>query len=132
MYDQTLALDILRQIDGALRKVKARVRQVSSAADLTATPEGEERLDGLCMLFIAIGESLKNLDKITGGVLLATCPEIDWKGAMGFRDVIAHRYFDIDADQVWWICSHEVVPLSAAIGAMIRHQERVIGSSPRS
>jgi uncharacterized protein with HEPN domain len=92
MYDQTLVLDILRQIDGALRKVQERSSRVASAEALTATPDGEERLDGLCMLFIAIGESLKNLDKITAGELLAAHPEIDWKGAMGFRDVIAHRY----------------------------------------
>jgi uncharacterized protein with HEPN domain len=71
------------------------------------------------MLFIAIGESLKNIDKITGGELLASYPEIDWKGAMGFRDVVAHQYFDIDAEQVYWICTHEVVPLSATIRKMM-------------
>jgi uncharacterized protein with HEPN domain len=99
MYDRSLALAVLRQIQTALGKVRDRAGRVASAADLTSTPEGEERLDGLCMLFIAIGESLKNLDKLTGGGLLATHPDIDWKGAMGFRDVIAHRYFDIDAEQ---------------------------------
>lgn len=98
MYDQTLALDILRQIDGALGKIQARVSLVSDVDELTATPEGEERLDGLCMLFIVIGESLKNLDKVTGGELLSAYTGIDWKGAMGLRDVIAHRYFDIDAE----------------------------------
>ncbi|WP_295430963.1 HepT-like ribonuclease domain-containing protein [uncultured Thiodictyon sp.] len=56
---------------------------------------------------------------MTGGKLFASYPQIDWKGVMGFRDVIAHRYFDIDAEQVWWICVHEVAPLSAAIRAMI-------------
>lgn len=71
MYDRTLALDILRQIDGALGKIQARASLVSDMEALTATPEGEERLDGLCMLFIAIGESLKNLDKVTGGELLS-------------------------------------------------------------
>jgi len=119
MYDRTLALEILRQVEGALSKVRERSGRVADAESLTATPEGEERLDGLCMLFIAIGESLKNLDKMTGGELLASYPQIDWKGVMGFRDVIAHQYFDIDAEQVWWICTHEVAPLSAAIRAMI-------------
>ncbi len=56
------------------------------------------------MLFMAIGEALKNIDKITGGALLSQYPEIDWKGAIGFRDIIAHHYFDIDAEQVFWIC----------------------------
>lgn len=119
MYDQTLVLDILRQIDGALGKVQQRTGRVASAEELTATPLGEERLDGLCMQFIAIGESLKQLDRITSGKLLAAYPQIDWKGAMGFRDVIAHRYFDIDVDQVWWICTHEVGALSDAIRLMI-------------
>jgi len=53
------------------------------------------------MLFIAIGESLKNIDKITQGRLLSDYPEIDWVGVKGFRDIIAHHYFDIDAEQVF-------------------------------
>ena len=67
------------------------------------------------MQFIAIGEALKNIDKITGGNLLSQYPEIDWKGAMGFRDIIAHHYFDIDAEEVFWICTNELAPLSAAV-----------------
>jgi uncharacterized protein with HEPN domain len=78
-----------------------------------------EKLDSICMLFIAIGEALKNIDKITRGTLLSQYPEIDWKGAIGFRDLIAHHYFDIDLEQVFWICAHEVRPLSAIIKKMI-------------
>jgi uncharacterized protein with HEPN domain len=122
MYDRTLVLDILRQIESALQKIRDRCSRVASLEELTDTPEGEERLDGLCMLFIAIGESQKNLDKITAGELLAAHPEVDWKGVMGLRDVIAHRYFDIDAEQVWWICIYEVGPLSDAIRGMIEEQ----------
>ena len=119
MYDRVLVRGILRQIHEALGKIRDRSSRVGSAEQLTATPAGQERLDGLCMLFIAIGESLKNVDKITAGELLATYPEIDWKGAMGFRDIIAHQYFDIDAEQVYWICSHELAPLSDTIKNMI-------------
>ena len=63
---------------------------------------------------------MKNLDKITGGTLLSQHSEIDWTGAMGFRDIIAHHYFDIDAEQVFWICSHELGPLSGAIKSMMK------------
>ena len=72
------------------------------------------------MLFIAIGESLKNIDKITAGTLLSKYPEIDWTGVKGFRDIIAHHYFDIDAEQVFWICKHNLGPLSVTIKKMIR------------
>jgi uncharacterized protein with HEPN domain len=117
--DVELALEILRQIAAALTKIRDRASRIDSAEAFSASPEGEERLDALCMLFIAVGEALKNLDKVTGGSLLSNYPEIDWKGAMGFRDVIAHQYFDIDPEQVWWICTHEVAPLSGAINKMI-------------
>jgi len=36
-----------------------------------------EKLDSICMLLIAIGESLKNIDKITKKSLLKQYPEID-------------------------------------------------------
>jgi uncharacterized protein with HEPN domain len=120
MFDRALALAIVEQIDEALEKIKSRTAQIQSVEDFTDTPSGMERLDGLCMLFMAIGEALKNLDKITGGSLLSRYPEIDWRGAIGFRDIIAHHYFDIDAEQVFWICSHEVAPLSATIKQIAR------------
>lgn len=40
-------------------------------------------LDATCMLLIAIGESLKNLDKTTDGLLLPTYPSIPWKNVKG-------------------------------------------------
>lgn len=52
------------------------------------------------MLLLAIGESLKGIDKDTNKELLPLYPDVDWKGAMGLRDIIAHHYFDIDGDTV--------------------------------
>ena len=119
MFDKNLVLSILQQIDEALKKIRSRSEQIHSADDFTDSPSGMEKLDSICMLFIAIGEALKNIDKITGGSLLSQYPETDWKGAIGFRDIIAHHYFDIDAEEVFWICTHEVAPLSAAIKKMM-------------
>ena len=115
MFDKNLVLSILRQIDEALGKIKSRSEQIHTVNDFTDSPSGMEKLDGICMQFIAIGEALKNIDKITDGSLLLQYPETDWKGAMGFRDIIAHHYFDIDAEEVFWICTHELAPLSTTI-----------------
>jgi uncharacterized protein with HEPN domain len=120
MFDKDLVLTLLSQIDDALNTIAQRVAQIRSADDFTDSPSGMEKLDGICMLFIAVGEALKNIDRITGATLLRQYPEIDWKGAMGFRDLIAHHYFDIDAEQVFWICAHELGPLSAMIKRMIK------------
>ena len=52
------------------------------------------------MVLIAVGEAFKQIDRKTDGKLLARYPEVDWAGVMGVRDVIAHGYFDVDADEV--------------------------------
>ena len=119
MFDKNLVLSILTQTDEALERIAGRAERIRSADDFTGAPAGQEKLDGICMLFMAIGEALENIDQITGGSLLSQYPEIDWKGVIGFRDIIAHQYFDIDAEQVFWICAHELGPLSAAVKRMI-------------
>ncbi len=40
------------------------------------------------MQLIAIGESLKHIDKLTNNTLLKNYPEIDWKAVKGMRDII--------------------------------------------
>ena len=120
MFDKELTLSMLHQIDDALETLKMRTRIVQSVSDFTDTPEGMEKLDGVCMLFMAVGEALKNVDKVTSGLLLSQYSEFDWRGAMGFRDIIAHHYFDIDAEQVYWICEHNLEPLSNIIKRIIK------------
>jgi uncharacterized protein with HEPN domain len=119
MYDKTLITDLLSQIKTSLNKIKNRSKNISSAEYFTATREGEERLDGICMLFLAVGESLKKIDKITEGNLLKKYPGADWIGAKGFRDVIAHQYFDIDADEIFGIIQNDLDSLIKAIDSLI-------------
>jgi len=118
MFDRSLVLTILKQISDALETVEARFADVRAVDDFTKSAVGTEKLDSICMKFMAIGEALKHVDKVTDGDLLSNYPEIDWKGVMGFRDVIAHHYFDIDAEQVFWICDQELKPLAATIRKM--------------
>ena len=123
MYDKILVRQILVQIEEALQKIANRSSRYASADDFIATQAGAETLDSICMLFMAIGEALKNLDKITGGTLLSKYPGVDWKGAIGFRDIIAHQYVEGDAEQVFWICANEVAPLMAVIQEMIEEMD---------
>lgn len=120
MFDKELVCSMLLEIDQAIEKISYRTAQIESAEYFASSPEGIERLDGIAMLFLAIGESLKNIDRVTDGTLLAKYPQIDWAGIKGFRDIIAHHYFDIDAEQIFWICKHNLVPLSNAIKIIIK------------
>ena len=83
--------------------------------DFLLTPEGREKLDAACMVIEAIGESIKNLDKITNNELLPLYPSIEWKEVKGVRDVIAHHYFDIDANEIFSIINNDFDSLKDAI-----------------
>ena len=119
-YDRELILNILDRVYNSIEQIERRSENYHSGDDFHMTPTGVTVLDSICMQFIAIGESLKGLDKITSGTLLVTHPEIDWKHIKGLRDIIAHHYFDIDADQIWWIIEKELPSLKEAIFSMIK------------
>jgi uncharacterized protein with HEPN domain len=108
MYDKALVLEILQQLHTATTTILQRFEPVQSVEDFTESSAGMEKLDSICMLLIAIGEGLKNLDKITAGAVLPQYPQIDWKKAMGLRDVISHRYFDVDAEEIFHICTTHI------------------------
>ncbi len=85
MSDPELIREILSQILEANGRIERRFATISSPDDFLTNESGIDKLDGICMMLIAIGESLKNLDKITSGSLLSGYPEVDWKGAKGIR-----------------------------------------------
>ena len=113
-------MDILEDIFSAIEKLEERTKEVHSIDDFIGSSSGMVLLDATCMLLIAIGESLKNLDKTTDGLLLPTYPSIPWKNVKGLRDIIAHHYFDVDASQILWIIKNEIFPLKEAIQYFIK------------
>ena len=107
--DQQLAIKVISQMIVLIETLIQRMEPVQSAADLSATDSGRLLLDAVCMQYLALGEAVKHLDKLTGFTLQEQVPQQDWKGIMGFRDVLAHQYFNIDPRQVLWI-TQEALP----------------------
>ena len=120
MFKREMALGCLKDIQKALALIEERSAIVTHVNDFLCSPEGMLRLDALCMNLIALGESVKNLDKITNGELLALYPETYWKGIMRIRDKIAHHYFDIDAEIVLATLKKDISPLSRTIDRIIK------------
>lgn len=114
MSDTQLVVEILSQILESTERILLRFKPVSSVSFFLDSEEGLEKLDAICMQLITIGESLKNLDKVAGPELLTRYPQIDWKSAMGMRDIISHHYFDLDAEAVFDVCKvnlPEMIPV---------------------
>ena len=120
MFKREMALGCLKDIQKALALIEERSAIVTHVNDFLCSPEGMLRLDALCMNLIALGESVKNLDKMTNGELLALYPEVYWKGIMRIRDKIAHHYFDIDAEIVLATLKKDISPLSRTIDRIIK------------
>ena len=118
-----LALDILYDIQSAIERLQERTERIHTVDDFLGSPDCMILLDATCMLLIAIGESLKNLDKVTENKLLPTYPSIPWKQVKGMRDIISHHYFDVDPAQVLWIITNEISPLKTAIDSFIEKLE---------
>ena len=105
----------LDKLSLAIDRLQERTASIQTVDDFLATPGGMEKLDAACMVLIAIGETVKNLDKITEKKLLPTYPAIPWKNVMGIRDIIAHHYFEVDADVVFEIVNKQLASLKEAV-----------------
>ncbi len=119
-YKKEIALGILKQIEQAIVRLQERTANIYSVDDFLLSPAGMEKLDAVCMLLIAIGESLKGFDKVTEKKILVTYPQIPWSNVMGVRDIIAHHYFNVDAEEIFGIVQNELTPLLKAVRYFIQ------------
>ena len=124
MYDRNLLIEKLRQIEEALERIHRRSEGINSPDAFLDTPEGLDKLDAICMMLIAVGESFKKIDIETEGKLLPEYNEIDWKGVKGVRDVLSHNYFNIDAEEIYYICKHNLGPLQRSVKTMLKDLEQ--------
>ena len=110
---------LLKKIFQTVERILANSETITSPSFYLLTPSGMERLESTCMLLIAIGEGVKGVDKLTDKKLLSLYPEMDWKGVMGMRDIIAHHYFDLDAEIVYDVIKHDLPKLKDVLQQIV-------------
>jgi len=71
--------------------------------------------DATMMNFVVIGEKV---DKISDE-LKRKHPEIEWTKIKGFRNIVAHDYFGIDAEEVWQIIKNKIPTLESDIKSLL-------------
>lgn len=119
MYDIELLYHALNRTAGAIERIINNSKDIDDPQHYLLSPAGMERLESTCMLLLAIGESIKGIDKMTQKTFLPTYPDVDWKGAMGIRDIIAHHYFDIDEAIVFDVVKNKLPNMLKTIRQMI-------------
>jgi uncharacterized protein with HEPN domain len=120
MYDRLLVLETLHQVAWSAQMIQKRFKSIGSPDDFTISEDGLETLDSICMQLIVIGESLKNLDKITAHTLLPRYSQVEWHKVIRMRDVISHHYFDLDAEIVYNACANHIDNLAQTVSEMIK------------
>ena len=118
-FDREIVLDGLKKIKAMLDLIIERASVVETRNDFLCSQGGMMRLDAICMNLIALGETVKGIDKQTNGELLKNYPDIYWKGVMGMRDKISHHYFEIDTEVVFRTIEEDVPNMKLVIVKMI-------------
>ena len=119
MSDSKLLQERLQTVLIALERIPRRFEGIAQASDFLTTDAGTDRMDAICMILIAAGEEFKKIDKQTDGKLFPLYPQVQWRGAIGLRDVLAHGYFDVDAEQLYTICKERIPGLIKTLRTMI-------------
>lgn len=119
MHDEELLYYSLKRIASTIERIIDNSKAIDDSQYYLLSPTGMERLESTCMLLLAIGESIKGIDKMTQKQLLFNYPEVDWKGVMGIRDIIAHHYFDIDESIVFDVVKNKLPGMLETINKMI-------------
>jgi uncharacterized protein with HEPN domain len=115
MLNNELLIEISKQILFSIKTIEKRMKTIKSSEDFLKNDRNLERLDSICMQLVALGESIKNMDKVSNRLLIKKYPEFEWKKAMGMRDVLSHHYFDLNSDIVFDVCINEIPKLKKII-----------------
>lgn len=61
--------------------------------------EDEKSFDATMMNFVVVGETVGKLSDS----LIQSNPQIPWPKIKGLRNIVAHDYFGVDAEEIWQI-----------------------------
>lgn len=106
--DQHCLESILEAIDRIIEYTSS----VNSADDFN---NDYRNFDATMMNFVVIGEMI---DKISDEYKRKHS-EIEWIKIKGFRNIVAHDYFGIDAEEVWQIIKTKIPTLKSDIKLLL-------------
>jgi uncharacterized protein with HEPN domain len=107
-----IKFDLLAILE-SLGKIKEYSQEFVSADDFY---HDQKSFDASMMQFVVIGETISRLDES----FKKSHSEIPWQKIKDFRNLIAHDYFGIDADEIWDIIQTKLLPLKKDIENLIR------------
>jgi len=96
----------------AIEKIEEYSQEFKSAEDFY---HDTKSFDASMMQFVVIGELILRLDED----FKMSHSKIPWQQIKDFRNIIAHDYFGIDADEIWSIIQFHLIPLKKNIQELV-------------
>jgi uncharacterized protein with HEPN domain len=106
--DKASLLAILDSIE----RINAYVSSVSTAGDYY---HSNVIFDATLMNFITIGEMVARVSKD----LKDKHNDLDWQKMKDFRNLVAHDYLGVDAEEVWQIIKNDLPPLRERLNGIL-------------
>ena len=97
----------------AIGKIKLYSQDFSNADDFY---HDTKSFDASMMQFVVIGEVISRLDTD----FKTRHSDIPWQKIKDFRNIVAHDYFGIDADEIWDIIQNKLLPLNENIKSLLK------------
>ena len=104
---------ILLNLLEAIEKIKQYCTSFASADDFFSNSQA---FDASLMNFIVIGEMV---EKLSDELIDNTENEINWFKIKCFRNILAHNYFGVDAEEVWQIIHYNLPELETKLKELI-------------
>jgi len=92
----------------SINKIQSYSSSFSNADEFFAN---ERTFDATLMNFIIVGEMVIRISD----EFINKYDKIDWFKIKGFRNLVAHNYFGIDAEEVWQIIKDKIPALKKEI-----------------
>jgi len=109
----------LSKIEANLKNIIYAIDKIESYTldfkDADSFYNDQKSFDAVLMQFIVIGEAVNRLDEAFRDIT----SYIPWREIKGFRNIIAHDYFGVDADEVWEIINQKIIPLKKEIEKLL-------------
>jgi uncharacterized protein with HEPN domain len=102
----------LQSILESVAKIENYIKSFKTADELY---QENKSFDAVLMNFIVIGEMAEKLSED----FKQNSSHIDWINIKGFRNLIAHNYFGIDAEEFWEIIHSDISNLKIELEKIV-------------
>ena len=109
-------IHFLEDILSAIEKIEIYTRELS----FKEFCENSMAVDAVIRNFEIIGEATKNVPKS----IKEKYSDVEWKEAMGFRNVLTHDYFGIDLESVWDTLKNNIPVFKRHIGEALKSEQQ--------